>query len=142
MGLATEASHTLMFSTERGRGQGQAGGQLSETLAHRINGHKPQAISQSGFPLKLFIHCGISMGCARKQKATTSLFSISGAICSFLLLSAWTPAERPGSGARVEPTVFPPQAGGTDPTLQAVPPPPHSCSLQSTMWPTLVSGSL
>lgn len=63
-------------------------------FAHRIDGHKSQGISLSGFLLTFFIRCRILVKSARKQNATASLFSISGAVGSCPPLSAWTPALR------------------------------------------------
>lgn len=48
VGLALEAS-PLTCSSAAG-GQGWAGGQLSQTLAHGVSGHKSQGISSGGFP--------------------------------------------------------------------------------------------
>lgn len=70
VGLASEANHTHVPAL---KDQGRAGGQLS---GRRIS-------HQAVFLRSLWFNCSISEESARKQKATSSLFSRSGAICSF-----------------------------------------------------------
>lgn len=86
---------------------------------------------------KFFIHCSTSAKSARKQKATTSLFSTSAAICSFSRLSAWTPAVRQldsGTLSGVAPVTHDELSlCAPELTLELVPLLPYACGFHPTV---------